>query len=40
MLLDWPFGAALVGVLTTFVLVVTLAFGKVARLDRLMGAGG
>jgi ABC-type spermidine/putrescine transport system permease subunit I len=38
-LLDWPFGAALVGVLTLFVLAVTLLFGKVARFDRLMGAG-
>lgn len=37
-LLDWPFGAALVGVLTLFVLAVTLAFGKVVRFDRMMGA--
>jgi mannopine transport system permease protein len=39
MLLDWPFGAALVGVLTLFVLFVTLIFGKFTRFDRLMGAG-
>jgi mannopine transport system permease protein len=38
-LLDWPFGAALVGVLTLFVLLVTVVFGKFARFDRLMGAG-
>jgi mannopine transport system permease protein len=38
MLLDWPFGAALVGVLTLFVLFVTLIFGKFTRFDRLMGA--
>jgi len=38
MLLDWPFGAALVGVLTLFVLGVTLVFGKFAKLDRLTGA--
>ena len=38
-LLDWPFGAALVGVLTLFVLAVALLFGKFARFDRLMGAG-
>ncbi|MGE4242367.1 ABC transporter permease [Ramlibacter sp.] len=37
MLLDWPFGAALVGVLTLFVLFVVLAFGKFARFDKLMG---
>ncbi len=37
-LLDWPFGAALVGVLTLFVLAVALAFGKVARFGRLVGA--
>ena len=37
-LLDWPFGAALVGVLTVFVLAVALLFGKFARFDRLMGA--
>ncbi len=37
-LLDWPFGAALVGVLTIFVLAVALAFGKVARFGRLVGA--
>lgn len=39
MLLDWPFGAALVGVLTVFVLVIAAAFGKVARFSRAMGAG-
>ena len=39
MLLDWPFGGALVGVLTIFVLIITVVFGKVARFDRLMGAG-
>jgi ABC-type spermidine/putrescine transport system permease subunit I len=37
MLLDWPFGAALVGVLTLFVLGVTLLFGRFVRLDKLMG---
>lgn len=39
-LLDWTFGAALVGVLTIFVLAVTLLFGKFARFDKLMGANG
>ena len=38
MLLDWPFGAALVGVLTLFVLGVTLVFGRLFRFNRLMGA--
>ena len=35
--LDWPFAAALVGVLTLFVTVITLAFSKVFRFDRMMG---
>lgn len=40
MLLDWPFGAALVGVLTIFILVVAGVLGRFARLSRAMGAGG
>ncbi|MES2972116.1 MAG: ABC transporter permease [Pseudomonadota bacterium] len=36
-LLDWPFGAALVGVLTLFVLCVTLVFGKFFKFNKLMG---
>lgn len=36
--LDWPFAAALVGVLTLFVTAITLAFSKVFRFDRMMGA--
>jgi hypothetical protein len=39
MLLDWPFGAALVGVLTLFVLSVSMILGKLTRLDKLMGGG-
>ena len=39
MLLDWPFGAALVGVLTIFVLAVAAVFGRFTRLSRVMGAG-
>lgn len=39
MLLDWPFGAALVGVLTIFVLVIAAMFGKFARFGQAMGAG-
>ncbi|WP_158969631.1 ABC transporter permease [Chachezhania sediminis] len=35
--LDWPFAAALVGVLTVFVTAITLAFSKVFRFDRMMG---
>ncbi|MEO3387965.1 ABC transporter permease [Mesorhizobium sp. CAU 1741] len=35
--LDWPFAAALVGVLTLIVTVITLAFSKVFRFDRMMG---
>ena len=35
--LDWPFAAALVGVLTLFVTAITLAFSKVFRFDRMMG---
>lgn len=36
--LDWPFAAALVGVLTLFVMVLALVFSKTLRFDRLMGA--
>lgn len=36
--LDWPFAAALVGVLSVLVTFVTLAFSKVFRFDRMMGA--
>ncbi|GAB5467483.1 MAG: ABC transporter permease [Rhodospirillales bacterium] len=36
--LDWPFAAALVGVLTLFVTLVALAFGRVVNFNRLMGA--
>ncbi|MEO3997008.1 ABC transporter permease [Mesorhizobium sp. CAU 1732] len=35
--LDWPFAAALVGVLTLFVTIITIAFSKVFRFDRMMG---
>lgn len=35
--LDWPFAAALVGVLTLLVTIITLAFSKVFRFDRMMG---
>lgn len=37
--LDWPFAAALVGVLTLFVTLIALAFGKAVRFERLMGGG-
>jgi len=36
--LDWPFAAALVGVLTLIVTVITLAFSKVFRFERMLGA--
>jgi mannopine transport system permease protein len=36
--LDWPFAAALVGVLTLLVTIITLAFSKVFRFDRMLGA--
>lgn len=35
--LDWPFAAALVGVLTLFVSLVAIIFSKAVRFDRLMG---
>lgn len=35
--LDWPFAAALVGVLTVFVTLITLIFSKLFRFDRMMG---
>lgn len=35
--LDWPFAAALVGVLTLFVTVLAIVFSKTLRFDRLMG---
>ncbi|RAI00809.1 ABC transporter permease [Acuticoccus sediminis] len=38
-MLDWPFAAALVGVLTLFVTAITLIFSRVMRFDRLMGGG-
>ena len=38
MLLDWPFGAALVGVLTLFVLGITVLFGRLLGFNRLVGA--
>lgn len=37
-ILDWPFAAALVGVLTAFVSLVALGFARAVRFDRLMGA--
>ena len=36
--LDWPFAAALVGVLTLFVTLLAVIFSKTLRFDRLMGA--
>ncbi|MDO9525523.1 MAG: ABC transporter permease [Gemmobacter sp.] len=36
--LDWPFAAALVGVLTLFVTLIAMVFGKLMKFDRLMGA--
>lgn len=36
--LDWPFAAALVGVLTLVVSLIALAFSKAVRFDRLMRA--
>ncbi len=36
--LDWPFASALVGVLTLFVTLLALIFGKALSFDRLMGA--
>jgi len=36
--LDWPFAAALVGVLTVFVTGITVAFGRLFRFDRMIGA--
>lgn len=35
--LDWPFAAALVGVLTVFVTAITLVFSRLFRFDRMMG---
>ena len=35
--LDWPFAAALVGVLTLFVTAITLVFSKVFRFERMLG---
>lgn len=35
--LDWPFAAALVGVLTVFVSLIALIFSKAVNFDRLMG---
>jgi mannopine transport system permease protein len=35
--LDWPFAAALVGVLTVFVTAITLLFSRVFRFDRMLG---
>lgn len=35
--LDWPFAAALVGVLTLFVTAITLVFSKLFRFDRMLG---
>ncbi|WP_163851262.1 ABC transporter permease [Pseudooceanicola aestuarii] len=35
--LDWPFAAALVGVLTLFVTAITLLFSRVFRFDRMLG---
>jgi mannopine transport system permease protein len=37
--LDWPFAAALVGVLTLIVTAITLVFSRVFRFDRMMGGG-
>jgi mannopine transport system permease protein len=37
--LDWPFAAALVGVLTLIVTVITLIFSRVFRFDRMIGGG-
>lgn len=34
---NWPFAAALVGVLTVLVTVITLLFSKVFRFDRMLG---
>lgn len=36
--LDWPFAAALVGVLSLLVTAITIAFSRVFRFDRMMGA--
>ena len=36
--LDWPFASALVGVLTVFVTGITVAFGRLFRFDRMLGA--
>jgi mannopine transport system permease protein len=36
--LDWPFAAALVVVLSILVTAITLAFSRVFRFDRMMGA--
>jgi len=36
--LDWPFAAALVGVLTILVTIITIAFSKVFRFERMLGA--
>lgn len=35
--LDWPFAAALVGVLTIFVTAITLIFSRVFRFERMLG---
>ncbi|MDI3559088.1 ABC transporter permease [Bradyrhizobium sp. Arg816] len=37
-ILDWPFAAALVGVLTVFVTLLAIVFSKTLRFDRLMGS--
>ncbi|WP_378942532.1 ABC transporter permease [Mesorhizobium sp. ANAO-SY3R2] len=36
--LDWPFAAALVGVLTLFVTLIAMIFSKAIRFERLMGS--
>jgi ABC-type spermidine/putrescine transport system permease subunit I len=36
--LDWPFAAALVGVLTAFVTLVAVVFAKAVKFDKLMGS--
>ncbi len=35
--LDWPFAAALVGILTLLVMAVSLVFGRVFKFNRMMG---
>lgn len=38
-MLDWPFAAALIGVLMVVVATLTMVFNKAVSFNRLMGGG-